>query len=78
MNDQAYTYRAIWSPEDGEYVGLCNQFPSLSWLAHTESEALAGHRSASASGDYATGWPRRTFLVANRVEPSGRRSPYLL
>jgi hypothetical protein len=44
MNDQAYTYRAIWSPEDGEYVGLCDQFPSLSWLAHTESEALAGHR----------------------------------
>jgi hypothetical protein len=44
MNDQAGTHRAIWFPEDGEYVGLCNQFPSLSWLAHTESEALAKHR----------------------------------
>lgn len=36
------TYRAQWSPEDGEYVGLCDAFPSLSWLAPTEAEAIAG------------------------------------
>ena len=24
-----YTYRITWSPEDGEHVGLCVEFPSL-------------------------------------------------
>jgi hypothetical protein len=37
-----HTYRAEWSPEDDEYVGLCAEFPSLSWLAPTASEAVAG------------------------------------
>ena len=37
-----YTYRAVWSPEDGEYVGLCAEFPSLSWLALTAREAIGG------------------------------------
>jgi predicted RNase H-like HicB family nuclease len=37
-----YTYRARWSPEDGEYVGLCAEFPSLSWLSETAHEAIAG------------------------------------
>ena len=37
-----YTYRITWSPEDGEHVGLCVEFPSLSWLASTQSEALSG------------------------------------
>ena len=37
-----YTYRVSWSPEDGEYVGTCAEFPSLSWLAKTSSAALAG------------------------------------
>ena len=37
-----YTYRIIWSPEDGEHVGLCAEFPSLSWLAPTPSAALSG------------------------------------
>ncbi len=37
-------YRVIWSSEDGEYVGLCEAFPSLSWLADTEESALAGIR----------------------------------
>ena len=39
-----YTYRVMWSEEDGEYVGLCAEFPSLSWLAKTYEEALAGIR----------------------------------
>jgi predicted HicB family RNase H-like nuclease len=39
-----YTYRVSWSPEDGENVGLCAEFPSLSWLAPTPDEALAGIR----------------------------------
>jgi hypothetical protein len=28
-----YTCRAMWSAEDGKCVGLCAEFPSLSWLA---------------------------------------------
>lgn len=39
-----YTYRVTWSPEDEEYVGLCIEFPSLSWLAATHDEAFAGIR----------------------------------
>ncbi len=39
-----YTYRVTWSEEDGQYVGLCAEFPSLSWLADTQEEALAGIR----------------------------------
>ncbi|WP_156293202.1 type II toxin-antitoxin system HicB family antitoxin [Serratia oryzae] len=37
-----YTYRITWSAEDGEYVGLCTEFPSLSWLASTRTGALDG------------------------------------
>jgi predicted HicB family RNase H-like nuclease len=37
-----YTYRVTWSVEDNEYLGLCAEFPSLSWLAQTQEEALAG------------------------------------
>lgn len=42
MNIQHYTYRVTWSPEDGEHVGLCTEFPSLSWLAKTPAAALKG------------------------------------
>lgn len=44
MNIDHYTYRVTWSPEDNEYLGLCTEFPSLSWLALTQEEALAGIR----------------------------------
>lgn len=37
-----YTYRITWSAEDHEYVGLCTEFPSLSWLASTRTGALDG------------------------------------
>lgn len=37
-----YTYRITWSAEDGEYAGLCTEFPSLSWLASTRTDALDG------------------------------------
>ena len=40
-----YTYRITWSPEDGEHLGRCAEFPSLSWLARTPGEALAGIRA---------------------------------
>lgn len=40
-----YTYRVTWSAEDREHVGLCTEFPSLSWLAPTPQQALAGIRN---------------------------------
>ena len=40
-----YTYRVSWSPEDREHVALCVEFPSLSWLAGTPQDALAGIRN---------------------------------
>lgn len=43
-----YTYRVTWSEEDQEYVGLCAEFPSLSWLAPTQEEALKGIREVVA------------------------------
>lgn len=39
-----YTYRVTWSEEDNEFVGLCAEFPSLSWLASKPEEALKGIR----------------------------------
>ena len=39
-----YTYRVTWSEEDGEFVGLCTEFPKLSWLAMGPEEALKGIR----------------------------------
>ena len=39
---ERYTYRITWSAEDGENVGLCAEFPSLSWLAPSPEKALSG------------------------------------
>jgi predicted HicB family RNase H-like nuclease len=41
-NTRHYTYRVIWSEEDREFVGLCAEFPGLSWLADTMEGALKG------------------------------------
>ena len=48
MNINHYTYRVTWSAEDSEHVGLCAEFPSLSWLARSPEKALAGIRQAVA------------------------------
>jgi predicted HicB family RNase H-like nuclease len=40
-----FTYRVSWSDEDGEYVGLCAEFPSLSHLDSSQEAALRGIRS---------------------------------
>jgi predicted HicB family RNase H-like nuclease len=47
VNDR-YTYRIVWSGEDGEYIGLCAEFPSLSWLDPSPEEALKGIRQVVA------------------------------
>ena len=48
MSVDHYTYRVTWSQEDGEYLGLCAELPSLSWLAGTPENALSGIRSVTA------------------------------
>ena len=44
MRRDHFTYRVTWSSEDDEHVGLCAEFPLLSWLAKTPEAALAGIR----------------------------------
>ena len=39
---EKYTYHVIWSEEDQEFVGLCAEFPSLSWLEEEQDAALHG------------------------------------
>ena len=48
INIDHYTYRVTWSQEDREQVGLCAEFPSLSWLASTPQAALSGIRKVVA------------------------------
>ncbi len=44
LKNDRYTYRVTWSEDDNEYVGLCAEFASLSWLAETPEAALKGIR----------------------------------
>ena len=44
MDINHYTYRVTWSNEDNEHVGLCTEFPSLSFLAKAPENALKGIR----------------------------------
>jgi predicted HicB family RNase H-like nuclease len=45
LKNDRYTYRITWSEEDQEYVGLCVEFHSLSWLDKKPEAALAGIRN---------------------------------
>ncbi len=44
LKNDRYTYRVTWSEDDQEYIGLCTEFPSLSWLDQTPEAALKGVR----------------------------------
>jgi len=44
LKNDRYTYRVTWSEDDQEYVGLCSEFPSLSWLDQEPESALKGIR----------------------------------
>ncbi len=44
LKSDRYTYRITWSPDDQEYVGLCVEFPRLSWLAESPEASLDGIR----------------------------------
>ena len=48
LQNDRYTYRVTFSEEDNEYVGLCVEFPSLSWLELTPEDALRGIRQVVA------------------------------
>jgi len=45
IKNDHYTYRVTWSADDNEYVGLCAEFQSLSWLAEEPEAALKGIRN---------------------------------
>jgi predicted HicB family RNase H-like nuclease len=44
LKNDHYTYRVIWSEKDDAHIGLCAEFPSLSWIADTPEGALRGIR----------------------------------
>ena len=48
LKNDRYTYRVTWSEDDNEHVGLCAEFPSLSWLAKTPEASLKGIRKVVA------------------------------
>jgi len=48
LQNDHYTYRVTWSEEDQEYVGLCAEFPGLSWLDQDPETALKGIRQVVA------------------------------
>ena len=35
-------FKTLWSTDDGEYVGLCNAYPSLSFLSSDRTKAMQG------------------------------------
>lgn len=49
INYEHYTYKVTWSQEDNEYVGLCYEFPSLSFLHKNQIKALEGIRETICS-----------------------------
>lgn len=84
LDNDRYTYRVTWSDEDTAYVGLCAEFPSLSWLDSHPEAALQGIRQVvtdvvadlEANGEHvpeplATGEYSGRFMV--RVPPDLHR-----
>jgi len=50
LRNDRYAYRIVWSESDQEYVGLCAEFPGLSWLVDTPEAALKGFRKVVEEG----------------------------
>ena len=42
VNHKHYTYRLTWSEDDQEFVALCAEFPSVSFLSESHNKALTG------------------------------------
>ena len=62
-----YTYRVTWSEEDEEFVGLCAEFPKLSWLATGPEIASSGCRGSAR-------WRKYSGKFMVRVPPEVHRS----
>ena len=62
LKNDRYTYRTTWSEDDQEYVALCAEFPSLSWLAASPETSLKGLRKVVAD-------------VVNDLEENGEPLP---
>jgi predicted RNase H-like HicB family nuclease len=62
------TYRVTWSAEDAAHLGLCAELPSLSWLASTPEDALAGIQAlvADVVEDLAASGERVPDAIAER------------
>jgi predicted RNase H-like HicB family nuclease len=39
-----YHFRVDWSEDDWKFIGLCEEFPGMSWAASTEDRAMEGIR----------------------------------
>jgi len=37
-------FRVVWSDYDKEYIGICDEFPSASWISKTAEGAMVGIR----------------------------------
>ena len=48
MAEREYRYWTEWSDEDGEWVGLCDGFPLVSWLEPEREAAEEGIRAVVA------------------------------
>ena len=73
MSVDHFTYRVTWSAEDGEHVGLCAEFPSLSWLAKTPEAALkllAGLAPAAARNAKAEAMKLQAMMKRIRLPPA--------
>ena len=47
-NKDLYTYHVAWCEDDNQYIGLCSEFSSLSWLAADPESAFQGIRQVVA------------------------------
>jgi hypothetical protein len=67
------TFKVFYSEEDKEYVGLCDQFKSLSWLDSDEEKALAGIKKLA----YDILWEEYSFIrpVNLKIDFSKVKSP---
>ena len=71
LRNDHYTYRVTWSEEDSEYIGLCSEFPSLSWLASEPESARQGIRQMVADvvvDLQANGEPVPEPLAAKKIQ----------
>ena len=44
-----YTYDTTWSQSDNQMVGICEEFPSLSYVGKTKAEAVDGIKDVVAT-----------------------------